>query len=267
MRARAGDIELAYTDVGSGTVLLFVHGFPHSRELWRPQLEELGSECRCIAPDLRGFGDSHVGGPYNMDQYADDLAALLDALEIERCIVAGLSMGGYIAFSMWRRHRGRIRALVLADTRAEADDDEGREKRRKMITTAREQGMSAVAELMIQGMVGKSTRATDPSLVGEVHAMLASAPVDGAIGALEAMMHRDDSTSTLPTIDVPVAIVVGDEDVLTPPKLARTMHEAIAGSSLTVIPRAGHVSNVEQPESFNHALRDLIRATKGHRDR
>lgn len=253
------DIALSYDDAGQGTPILFVHGFPHSRRLWDAQVAELAAECRCIVPDLRGFGDSDVRGPYSMDRYADDLAALLDALRIERCVVAGLSMGGYVAFAMWRRHRARIAGLVLADTRAEPDDDEARAKRRKMIDTARGEGMRAVADLMIQGMVGKSTRESNPALADQVYAMLASAPVEGTVGALEAMMDRADSTPTLGEIDVPTVIVVGDEDVLTPPKFARAMHEGIAGSRLTVIPRAGHVSNAEQPGAFNDAVRELLR--------
>ncbi len=260
MRVDVNGITLAYEERGAGAPLLLVHGFPHYRELWRPQLDALGAEYRCIAPDLRGFGDSGVAPPYTMDQYADDLAALLRDHDIEQCAVAGLSMGGYIAFAMWRRHRARISALVLADTRAEADDAEGREKRRKMIETARTKGMDAVAEAMIGGMVGKTTRESNSPLVGQVRAMLAAAPVEGAVGALEAMMNRADSTALLASIDVPTLVIVGEEDALTPPKYARVMHEAVAGSTLVEIPRAGHVSNLEQPAAFNDAVRELMRS-------
>jgi 3-oxoadipate enol-lactonase len=251
-------MNLAYDSAGAGTPIVFLHGFPHTRTLWAPQLDALGRQFRCIAPDLRGFGESEARPPYSMDQYADDIAHLLDTLGIERAVVGGLSMGGYIAFAFWRRHRERVRALILADTRSGADSAEGRQKRRDTIALARTRGAGAVADAMIEGMVGKSTRRERPKLVRSVHAMLASAPVEGIVGALEAMMTRPDSTPTLATIDVPTLIVVGDEDVLTPPAESRAMQGAIPGSRLAVIPAAGHVSNLERPEEFNRTVGEFM---------
>jgi pimeloyl-ACP methyl ester carboxylesterase len=193
-----------------------------------------------------------------MDQYADDLAALLDAERIERAVVCGLSMGGYIAFAIWRRHRSRIRALVLADTRAGADSEEGREKRRAMISMVRERGGGVVADAMINDMVGRSTREKNPEIVDVVYRMLSLAPADGVIGALEAMMTRPDSEPMLPTIDVPTLIVVGEEDALTPVREARVMHAAIPNSRLEILAGAGHVSNVERPAAFNHVLSEFL---------
>jgi pimeloyl-ACP methyl ester carboxylesterase len=258
MLALVRDISIGYDDVGAGLPVVFLHGFPHNRSLWAPQLSALVDRCRCIAPDLRGFGESGTDGPYSMDQYADDIAALLDVLEIERAVVAGLSMGGYIAFALWRRHGSRVRALVLADTRPGADDAEGRAKRAALVELARARGTGAVADAQIAGMVGKSTREKCPELVDAVHAMLESAPVEGVIGALEAMMARPDSTPLLPGIDVPTLLVVGEEDVLTPPKESRAMHEAIAGSRLEILAGAGHVSNLERPAAFNHVVSEFL---------
>ena len=263
MRAQVGAITLAYDDVGGGLPVVFLHGFPHNRRLWAPQLRALGSCCRCIAPDLRGFGESTVAPPYTMDQYADDISRLLDALGVERALIAGLSMGGYIAFAIWRRHRHRVQALVLADTRAGADTEEGKRKRRAMIALARSEGSEAVAEQMIAGMVGSSTREKRPDTVEAVRAMLAAAPVDGVVGAIEAMIARPDSTATLATIDVPALIVVGEEDVLTPPDEARALHDAIADSRLEVIPAAGHVSSFERPAAFNSVVSDFVGALGG----
>ena len=251
-------IDIAYDDVGTGLPVLFIHGFPHNRTLWAPQLGGLLDRARCVAPDLRGFGDSEARGPYSMDSYADDVVAVLDALQIGRAVIAGLSMGGYVAFALWRRHRERVRALILADTRAGADSDEARSKRRELIALARERGSGAVADVQIAGMVGKTTREKHPDIADAVHRMLAMAPVEGVVGALEAMMNRPDSTPTLATIDVPTLIVVGDEDVLTPPKEARGMHERIAGSRLEVLACAGHVSNVERPAAFNHVVSEFL---------
>jgi pimeloyl-ACP methyl ester carboxylesterase len=263
MIARAGGLDVGYDESGGGVPVVFLHGFPHNRSLWAPQTAALAEHARSIAPDLRGFGETRAAPPYSVDQYADDVAALLDALRIDRAVIASLSMGGYIAFALWRRHRRRVRALVLADTRAGADSEEARAKRRELITLARQKGSAAVAEAQIAGMVGKTTREERPEVVDSMRRMLEAAPVRGIVGALEAMMARPDSTLTLTTIDVPTLILVGDEDVLTPVKEAEAMHGAIAGSRLEVIASAGHVSNVEQPDAFNRVLADFLEPLGG----
>ena len=260
MIAVIDEIEIGYDDVGAGLPLVFLHGFPHDRTLWSPQLGALVDHCRCVAPDLRGFGESTAAGPYSMDQYADDVAALLEHLKIRRAVIVGLSMGGYVAFALWRRRPDLIRALVLADTRSGADTDEGREKRKHLVALALERGAGAVADAQINGMLGKTTRESHPDIVESVRQMLSSAPVDGIVGALHAMMDRPDSGPTLPTITVPTAILVGDEDALTPVKDSRSMHEAIPSSRLEVIRAAGHLSNLEKPAAFNHVLSEFVSA-------
>lgn len=249
---------LAHADVGRGLPVVLLHAFPLNRMMWEPQIAALFGECRCIAPDLRGFGDSPRSGPYSIDQYADDVVALLDALQIERAVVGGLSMGGYVALALWRRHRKRIRALVLADTRSGADTDEGKQKRGELIALAQSEGSAAVADRQITGLLGKSTREKQPELVDRIRSIMAGESPAGIVGALEAMRDRPDSTPLLAGIDVPTLIVVGDEDVVTPPKEARAMHEAIRGSRLEVIPAAGHLSNLERPAAFNAALSDFV---------
>lgn len=251
-------IEIGFDDTGTGDPLVLLHGFPHNRRLWASQVGALLDRARCIVPDLRGFGESSVKPPFSMDQYADDVVALLDHLRIERAIVGGLSMGGYVTFAIWRRHRERVRALALIDTKAGADSPDAVQKRRDMIALARERGSAGVADALITGMVGRSTRAKCPEVADSMHSMLESAPVDGIVGALEALLARPDSTQTLSTIDVPTLIVVGDEDVLTPPAESRSMHEAIGGSRLEIIAGAGHVSNVERPAAMNHVLSEFI---------
>jgi len=258
MIAMCGGIEIGYDDVGSGDAVVFLHGFPHRRGLWKAQTDALVDRARCIACDLRGFGETSATPPYSMDQYADDVAALLDVLRVQRVVVCGLSMGGYVAFSFWRRHRERVRGLVLLDTRAGADSDETRLKRDAMIELARAKGSAGVADAMIAGMVGKRTREKCPEVVDAVHRMLESAPVDGVIGALGALRDRADSTATLGTIDVPTMVVVGDEDVLTPPSEAALLHAGIRGSSLQVVAGAGHVSNVERPAAVNHLISEYL---------
>jgi 3-oxoadipate enol-lactonase len=255
-------LDIGYDDVGtagvSGTPILFIHGFPLNRTMWAPQVSALVERSRCVAGDLRGFGDSSIRPPYSMDQYADDLVHLLDQLHIDKVTVVGLSMGGYVTFALWRRHKGRIRAMVLADTRATADTEETLVKRRRLIEVARGEGATAVANLQIASLVGQTTREKNPDTYDAVHRMIAQSNVDGIVGALEAMMTRPDSTATLETIDVPTLVIVGEEDVLTPPNEARAMQERIAGSRLEVIEHAGHLSNMERPAAFNHLLTEFL---------
>ena len=258
MIARIGDIDIGYDDVGNGTAVVFLHGFPHNRTLWAPQLSALAGQYRCIAPDLRGFGESGVTGPWTMSRHADDVVGLLDELNVPKAIFVGLSMGGYILFEMMRRHRDRVRGLVLADTKQSADNDEARTKRRAMMDLARSGGADAVADAQITGMVGKSTRERNPEVADGLRRMMASASVEGILGGLQALMERPDSTSTVSQIDVPTLIIVGEEDVLTPPKEAKLMAAAIRNSAIEIIEQAGHASNYERPAAFNHLLNEFM---------
>ncbi len=260
MITQLNGITVAYDDVGSGVPIVFLHAFPLDRSMWAPQLGALVRQGRCIAADHRGFGGSTLAPPYSMDQYADDAIALLDSLAVGPAIVVGLSMGGYVAFALWRRHRAKVRALVLADTRAGVDSDEGRDKRRRMIDVARSRGAATVAEMQVGSMVGETTRERRPVVVETIRSMMAAAPVEGIVGAQEAMLARADSTSTLETINVPTLILVGAEDVLTPPKEARAMHEKIRGSRLEVLDQSGHICNLEQPAAFNHVVGEFVEA-------
>jgi pimeloyl-ACP methyl ester carboxylesterase len=249
---------ISYDDIGSGIPTVFVHGFPLRRTMWKPQLRGLSQLCRCIAPDLRGFGESVVEGPYSMDRYADDIAELLDACSVRRAVIAGCSMGGYIAFAFWRRHRERVLALALCDTRPGADDEAALARRREMIRTARESGSTAVADMMMDSVLGPTTRARSPEVVREVRAILTSAPVEGVVGAIEAMMERPDSTPTLATIDVPTVVITGEEDGIAPVDEARAMSDAIRQSSFEMIPGAGHLSNIERPAAFNAIFGEFL---------
>jgi 3-oxoadipate enol-lactonase len=250
--------RLAYDDAGTGPVIVFIHGFPHDRTLWSAQLAALAREARCIAPDLAGFGGSALDAEASMDAYADDVVGLLDHLGIDEAVVCGLSMGGYVALALWRRHAQRVRALVLSDTKAGADDDAGRARRRELIALARTEGSAAVTDAMLPGMVGKSTRARCPGLVDRVRAMGAAASPEALVAGLEAMMARPDSTPTLATITVPTLVVVGDEDALTPRAQAEQLRDGIAGSRLEVIAGAGHVPCMERPAAFNFVLGEFM---------
>jgi len=257
--------SLAWDDAGMGPALVLLHGFPHDRRLWSAQLAALARQARCVAPDFAGFGESApfpAGTVATMDAYADDVARLLDHLAIDRATVCGLSMGGYVAFALLRRHADRVEGLVLSDTRAGADDDAGRAKRRELVALARREGAAAVAESMLPGMLGKSTRARGGELLPpaeqRLRAMGATASVEGVVAALEAMMARPDSTPALAAVRVPTLVVVGDEDALTPPKQAEMLRDGIAGSRLETIAGAGHVPCLERPAAFNLVVGEFM---------
>ena len=262
MIAVVDSIDIGYDDIGAGgdVPLLFVHAFPLNRTMWAPQVSALVERCRCVAADLRGFGDSSVSPPYSVEQYADDLAHLLDTLRIDKVVLVGCSMGGYVSFAFWRRHRARVRAMVLADTRAGADSEETLARRRQLIHVGRSEGATAVANLQIPSLVGKTTREKQPDTYDAIHRMVAQAPIEGIVGALEAMMVRPDAIPLLPTIDVPTLVIVGDEDVPTPVREARAIAERIPGSRLEIINQAGHLSNMERPAAFNHLLTEFLGA-------
>ena len=252
------DTAIAYDDVGTGLPVIFLHAFPLNRTMWDPQVGALVAECRCIAIDMRGLGESAPAPPYSMDRYADDVAGVLDALQIERAVIVGLSMGGYVAFALWRRHAHRVRGLVLADTRAAADTVEGVERRRKLIEVAETQGSTGVANMQIAGLVGRTTREKRPDIYDATHRLMAQTPVEGIIGGLEALMSRPDSTETCATITVPTLVVVGDEDAVTPVKEAKRLQQAIPGSRLEVLQQAGHLSSLERPAAFTTVLSEFL---------
>lgn len=251
-------LDLAYEESGSGAPLLFVHGWPHSRALWAGQLNGLATHARCIAPDLRGFGGSAVRGPYTVEQYADDLMELLDALHVDRAVVIGLSMGGYVAFDLMRRHRTRVRALILASTRAGADDEEARGKRLRLIEFIERQGMHALADQQLRSMLAPSTLASRPDVSESLRRIMAATSPDGAIGGQRAMMARRDSTDLLRTIDVPTLVIGGAEDTITPPEALSAMAAAVPNARLELIASAGHACALEKPAAFDHLVGELL---------
>lgn len=267
MIAELNGVRLGYDDTGSGTPVLFVHGFPHDRSLWSEQCSALSTHVRCIAPDLRGFGESSTEGPFSVEQYADDLAQLLDHLDISKAVVCGLSMGGYVAMAMWRRHPQLISALMLCDTKAGADNEEGRKKRNELIALAELEGSVAVAATQIAGMVGKTTREKRPDIVQRAEAMMQRAPVAGIVGALTAMRDRPDSKPTLSSVTVRTLVLVGDEDVLTPRAEAEAIVAALpaaAHARLEVVEGSGHASCMERPAAVTHVLADFLATLSAH---
>jgi 3-oxoadipate enol-lactonase len=256
-------IGLAYEEYGRGNpfALLLIHGFPLDGRMWRGQVTALSAVAHVIVPDLRGHGRSEVPpGPYTMEQHADDMATLLDHLGVERAVVGGLSMGGYVAFAFWRRHRARVRGLALLDTRAEPDSEDARANRDAAMRRVREAGAAAFAEDMHPRVLAPASVA-DPTIADEARRIMAGQSVEGIIGALGGLRARSDNRPLLPEIDVPVLAVCGAEDALTPPADMEAMTAAMPDARMVIIPRAGHLSPLEQPAAVNAALMCFLAQT------
>jgi 3-oxoadipate enol-lactonase len=257
---RINDIQMTYTDMGTGDPVVLIHGYPFNRSLWGEQVATLGESYRVIAPDLRGFGETDSSdGPATMDQMAQDVAQLLDHLEIQRAVIGGLSMGGYVALAFYKQFPARVQALVLADTRAQADTEEAKQTRAQQAEKALSEGMAGIADAMLPKLLTPETVSKRPEIVKRVRDMMLKTEPEGAASALWGMAQRDDQTPLLSTISTPTLILVGAEDALTPVADSEKMHQAIAGSRLVVIDKAGHVSNLERTEQFNEALMDFLR--------
>jgi pimeloyl-ACP methyl ester carboxylesterase len=220
--------------------------------MWEPQMILADQGWRVVAPQFRGF-DGGSGDPpaSTVDDYAADVIDLLDGLHVEDAVVCGLSMGGYAAFALLRLAPRYVRGLVLADTRSQADTPEGVEGMLKLLD---DKGPAAIADEMVPKLLGASTRERQPELADRVRKLVLSNPAAAIAGGIRVLMSRPDSTKLLQTIHCPTLVVVGEEDVLTPPAFSEEMHRAIAGSELTKIPGAGHLSNLESPAAFNAAL-------------
>ncbi|MBO8140937.1 MAG: alpha/beta fold hydrolase [Firmicutes bacterium] len=265
MRTTVKGVSLAYDDEGTGSPVVFVHAFPLNRTMWRGQVDALRGRWRAIAVDLRGFGESELGGePFTMDGCADDVFALLDELGVnEPVVLVGLSMGGYVAFGAVRRHAHRLRALVLADTRAEPDAEEARAGRYDLARRVQSEGMAPVIEGMLPRLLGETTRTRRPEVAARVKALMQAASPDGVAAALRGLAERPDSRPDLARITVPTLVVAGEEDVMTNLDSARALHEAIPGSQLAVIPAAGHLPNLETPGEFNDRLLSFLDSLGG----
>jgi 3-oxoadipate enol-lactonase len=249
--------RIHYLDAGSGTpAIVLLHAFPLHAGMWAPQIEQLSAKHRVVAPDLLGFGGSDAPETmyrYTMLGFADLVAGLLDHLGLERVVLGGLSMGGYVAFAFLRQYPERVSALILADTRAGADTTMVFERRTDQQDQVARIGTTALIETLLAGLLCEDTRANRLDLVEQVRRLMAN-PATGFIGALEAMKHRPDATEELSSITVPTLVIVGEDDSLSPPEVAREMQERIPKAEVAVLPHAGHLSNLEAAEEFNAAV-------------
>jgi pimeloyl-ACP methyl ester carboxylesterase len=272
--ANLSDRSVRYleTPADAGTTrstLILLHAFPLSADQWLPQLARTPPGWRIVAPDLRGFrsAESTVAEPVpagmTIDRYAADVLELMDHLEIARAVVGGISMGGYVAFGMVRQAKARVAGLVLANTRASADSPDARGNRDRMIELARRGGPEAIARAMLPKLLGETTWREQPDLAQAVGQMIRANTSEAIAAALSALRDRPDSTPLLPSIDCPTLVIAGDEDALIPRADAEAMHTGIKGARLVMLPRVGHLGNLEDPPGFTDALCGFLTTVGG----
>ncbi len=259
MHTVSRDAELFYDVLGNGPPVVLLHPFPVHHAFWLPAADLLASRYRLIVPDLRGHGESTTGdGPATMEKHTADVARVADAAGAGKAVFAGASIGGYILMEFWRRYPQRVSALVLANTRAQADTEEGRAARLKSAEDAELHGAEPFFDAMIPKLIGATTRSNRPDLVAAAHKMMRKMSVPGLAALQRGMAQRPDSFPTLKTVNVPTLILAGEEDTLTPVEDAKRMQQAIAGSRMEVIPRAGHCAAFEQPEAAGRLIRGFL---------
>lgn len=247
-------------EAGRGPAVVLLHAFPLNASMWSAQREALSGSCRVICPDQRGFGGSQLGhDDPSLDEVADDVVAMLDARKVGTFVLGGLSMGGYVAMALLRRHPERVTGLVLADTKASADPPEAAANRLRIAEAVIEAGSSALLlDEVLPKLVGTTTRERRPLVWGRVKALVERAPQYAVAWAQRAMAERPDSFETLKQVNVPALVVRGDEDALSSAEDTQAMVDALPDARLVTIPESGHLTAVETPEEFNAALLEFL---------
>jgi len=262
LQAELNGLAVNYTDLGpdNAQVLLFVHGFPFSTSMWQAQMDAFQQDYRVIAYDVRGHGKSEAGQePYSIELFANDLLAFMDVLKIDKVTLCGLSMGGYIALSTISAAPNRFDALILCDTTCNADTHEAREKRMQTIQELQENGVEPYAEASLNKLFAADSFVNKPSVVASVRQTIINTPIATLSKTLQALADRSATCDMLFSIKIPVLILVGQEDALTPPAAAEKMRAGIPGSTLQIIPHAGHLSNLENSSVFNAHLGSFLK--------
>ena len=254
-------MTMSYRDLGEGTSdpLVLLHAFPLNGRMFEPQMAVFSGDRRVIAPDLPGFGRSpRTPAQPDVRYYAEGVRSLLDRLGLERVVLGGVSMGGYVTFECLRLFPERISALVLANTRPDPDSEEARESRKDMALRVAQEGVGVLAELQMERLLAPATRESDEGLVERVRAMILENSPDGAVAALGAMRERPDSTPLLAEIGVSTLVIGGHEDSISSPEVMARMAGKIPDSRHVSLPHAGHLSNLETPKEFNAALKGFL---------
>jgi pimeloyl-ACP methyl ester carboxylesterase len=260
VKAFINGITMAYDETGKGPAVVLIHGFPLNRRMWRPQVAALSAAgYQVITPDLRGFGESEApDGPYSIDLYADDVAGLLDHLGIERAVVGGMSMGGYVLLNMLERYPQKISAACFIVTRSNADDEAGKAKRLALAKDVAALGPQVVADVFKSLLFAQDTAALRPELVSEIYGWMIDADSRGLAGGLLAMRERKDYTQLLGRFRLPSLVIGAEQDLAVPPESIKVLEDGLPDCKTCVIPQAGHMANMEQPEAFNACLLEFL---------
>jgi len=256
-------IKINYQDCGDGIPIVFIHGFPLNQSIWQTQIEGLSEQARIITLDLRGFGDSQATQEeYSMDLLANDLAYFLDSINVVAPIFAGLSMGGYVALAFCKRYARWLSGLVLIATRATSDSKEAKNSRDKLTFVVKEQGLEPVVDLLLPKMLSPKTITEKPEIVKELRKIMLKSSIDGVVGSLQGMKNRSDYSTILSQLDLPTMVIHGMDDLLISPKEAQNTAKVIPNAQLELIPDAGHMVNMEQPQHFNKLMVDFIQSVR-----
>jgi pimeloyl-ACP methyl ester carboxylesterase len=243
----------------SNTPVIFIHGFPYNSSMWSQQIKRLKESYYCIAYDVRGLGDTPPGdGQFTMELFADDLFSVMDGLDLDKPVVVGFSMGGYIALRAVEKEQDRFRSLILCDTKSEADDDAGRIKRAGAISTIDKDGVELFASSFVPMTFGDDAPQQIPETYSSILEQATNESPVGVKGCLLAMAARTDTTSTLTNIQIPTLLLVGEEDTLTPPSVMQAMHEKISNSELITVSGSGHMTPIEKPEIVTQNMEDFL---------
>ncbi len=239
--------------------VIFIHGFPYNSTMWAQQIKKLKESYYCISYDVRGLGDTPPGdGQFTMEMFVDDLFSVMESLDLDKPVITGFSMGGYITLRAAEREPDRFRALILCDTKAEADDDAGRIKRAGAIRTIDKEGLEKFVSDFVPMTFGDAAPQQIPESYNTILEQATSESPVGVKGCILAMAARTDTSSALSNIDVPTMLLVGEQDTLTPPPVMQAMHEKITGSYLVTVPEAGHMSPLENPEAVTQAIQEFL---------
>ncbi|HEY3423801.1 MAG TPA: alpha/beta hydrolase [Negativicutes bacterium] len=260
MKADINGTTLAYSDRGNGLPLVLIHGFPLCRKMWRPQADKLSkSGCRVITPDLRGFGESEMTtGMVTMNSYADDIVALMDHLGLDKAVVGGMSMGGYVLLNLLERYPDRVAASIFMVTKAGGDDEAGKARRTALAEACRAQGILPVAEAFRNVLFAPATLTDSPELVDEVLGWVNATDPQGAAAGLIAMRDRKDYIELLANIAQPALVIGADQDQAIPLDNSRILAEGLPDAELSVIHGGGHMVNLEQPVGFNETILEFL---------
>jgi 3-oxoadipate enol-lactonase len=253
---------MSYREFGeeSGDPLVLLHAFPLDSRMFEPQTKALAGLRRLITPDYPGFGRSpRAPAQPDVRYYAEGVRGLLDRLGLERVVLGGVSMGGYVVFECLRLFPQRISGLILANTRPEPDSEEMRENRKEMARRVADEGVGVLVELQMGRLLARSTLENNEEVVEKVRAMILESNPNGVVAALGAMRERPDSTPLLGKIEVPTLVIGGEEDAISSPEVMGAMAEKIPDSRHVTLPGVGHLSNLEAPEDFNAALKEYLR--------